>query len=869
MAAQEGPQLSVSGVPSALPKVDEVQEYEKILRISDEIFSGTHPRLKVPPQFVRKVTPRTLQTPPVSNSQVTTAEPSGTSQSKEQQPTPSTTRPANAQAASALSGAPSTSSTVAPSHGTMKTTEIDPIFLTKSDDLIRAEIQLQRQRVERVLRDQLEQKRLEARQRAAAQEAKPDFDVSDVLTKALEIVKPVPPPSDIHGANGNAVPSESFDENSFYSSRAPDSPQHGDQQQPSPVSERQVPTVETEDMAADAPVDSRSDELQRFEAANPSGMDMERQAYTVADKRLPPQKQSHSGPVHAATDKYHQSREPVDTIEEPEYSPPGPDIPPAERRDSREYNRRESFNQRRPAANGRPADRGLNGRRSLSPTNDVRVVRNHITSPAAPQPSRVSPLATARVPSIQQHPRDSRQGYHEERVPTGQDSARTSPEAPGQQLMPRKRRRLQEPTRERPRQVVARRPAADSPEPYIKEEPVSPPPFADIPPTYGQSRPPQGRPVYVDSPRYTPVVDRREPPIREPVYEADRYGRAYEHDGHAEPGMARTVSRLDYRRPVRDDQDLRRVASLHHARQPEYSREYVEPAASVNPRSVRASSYAVVERPTQERARYYDEPVQTYSRRYIPADEPPPPRYRETYVDEEPPPPPPRMMAPPRRRIVVDELGNRYYETLPPPKVQEMPPPPSRMVKVEPYDERAHLPSTSVRATSIVEDPYGDRRYVQEMAPPQTTYRRVADYPRSTLEQRPYAREFDEREPVIRSGSVQVVDYPPPPPRHTTYIDERDLPRERLVRTSSVRPPPIRYEEPREGIQRVQSVHPGGREVSVYMDDEPRRPREYVERPVYAPARPVREERYYEDEDAGRMVLDGTRDVVHRVPQRY
>ncbi|KAL2008598.1 hypothetical protein VTN00DRAFT_6792 [Thermoascus crustaceus] len=855
MAAHEGPQLPVSGVPSAPPKVDEVQEYEKILRISDEIFSGTHPRLKVPQQFVRKVTPRTLQTPPVTNSQVTTAEPSGTSQSKEQQPTPSTTRPANAQAASSsLSDPPSTSAAAAPSRITMKpTSEIDPIFLTKSDDLVRAEIQLQRQRVERVLRDQLDQKRQEARQKASAQEAKPDFDVSNVLTKALEIVKPVPPPSDIHGANGNAAPSDSFDENSFYSSRAPDSPQHGDQQQPSPISERQVHPVDMEDMTADAPVDSRSDELQRFEPANPCGMDMERQAYTVADKRLPPQKQSQNGPAEAAADKYHQTREPVDAFEEPEYSPPGPDIPPAERRDT--------FNQKRPAANGRPADRGHNGRRSLSPANDVRVVRNHITSPAAPQPSRVSPLATAKVPSIQQQHRDSRQGYQVE-LPTGHDSARTSPEAPVQQSMPRKRRRVQEP-RDRPRQVLARRPAVDSPEPYIKEEPVSPPPFADIPPTYGQSRPPQERPVYIDiaSPRYTPVVDRREPPIREPAYEVDRYGRAYEPEGHVEPGIARTVSRLGSRRPMRDDRDLRRVASLHHARQPEYAREAVEPAPNVNPRSVRASSYAVVERPTQ--ARYYDEPVPTYSRRYVPADEPPPsPRFREAYVDEEPPP---RIMAPPRRRIVVDEHGNQYYETLPP-KVQEMPPPPSRVTKVDPYAERAPLRTASVRAPSIAEDPYGDRRYVQEMAPPQTTYRRVTDYPGTTLERRPYARELDEREPVMRSGSVQVVDYP----RHTTYIDERDLPRERLVRMSSVRPPPVaRYEDPREGIQRVQSVRPGGREVSVYVDDEPRRPREYVERPVYAPARPVREERYYEDDDAGRMVLDGTRDVVHRMPQRY
>jgi hypothetical protein len=36
-----------------------------------------------------------------------------------------------------------------------RNSEIDPIFLTKSDDLIRAELQLQRQRLERALRDQV------------------------------------------------------------------------------------------------------------------------------------------------------------------------------------------------------------------------------------------------------------------------------------------------------------------------------------------------------------------------------------------------------------------------------------------------------------------------------------------------------------------------------------------------------------------------------------------------------------------------------------------------------------------------------------------------------------------------------------------
>lgn len=859
MAASDTPPVPVTGAPGALSPVDEVKEYEKILRISDEIFAGTHPRLKVPPQFVRKGPPRTLQTPTTTTT--ASAEPAGTPQAKSVSSAPQATSAAATSSSTAPSAGASTR--VAPKP----TSEIDPIFLTKSDDLIRAEIQLQRQRVERVLREQLEQRKLETRQKASAQEARPDFDVTDVLNKALEIVKPLPP-SDVHGANGTTAPSDPFDENSFYSSRAPDSPQH---EPGSSESERQGPPQDPEGaLPADVPVGRRSDGLPRLEAAEAGvpNPDTQGSLYNATDK--PTLSQSHQQPIPAAApaapaDRYAVPREPEEPLDEPEYSPPEPDIPPAldnnNNRDHHEYYPREASDPRKRSYE-RPAERGRMGQHSFSPASDVRIVRNHITSPAAPQPSRVSPLAMAKMPSVPPHrPQD----YRQERVPTDPYSGRTSPEVPVQPLMPRKRRRLQEP-RDRPGPAAPRRHAADSPEPYIKEEPASPPPFTDVPPASGgRSRPPQERPVYIDvtSPRYTPTIDRREAISRESVYEYDRYGNnARDYDA---PMEARTASRMGTRRPARDNQDLRRVASLHHARQPEVlSREYGEP-----PRSMRASSYAVIERPTHhERARYYEETVPSYTRRYAPVEElPPSPRFRETYVDEEPPPP--RVVEPPPRRIVVDEYGNQYYETVPASKVRAMPPPPpTRVAKVDDYNERAHVRNGSVRATSIVDDPYGDRRYVHEMPPPPpATYRRVVDYPRSVVEERrPYPHPVAEREPAYRSSSV-VVDYAP---RQQTYVEDPEMPRERVVRMSSVRPPANRYDEPREAIpHRVPSVRPGGHEVSGYADDELRQPREYVDRPVYTSGRPVRDERYYEEEDAGRMVLDGSGEGMHRGPQRY
>ena len=858
-------QLPVNGggVDIQQPDLTEVLEYEKILNIHDQIFSGNHPRLQVPPHVVRKVTPRSVQASPVSGSQLPT-EPSAMPKSRGQwasQPSgPWNTQNSKSPSLNDVGAVPHTST----SRVSTKTSSgLDPIFLTKSDDLVRAETQLQRQRVERSLRDQVEHQKMEARQKLILQDANPDFSVSEVLAKAMEMVKP-DEPSEVQGANGNAAASDSFDENSFYSSRAPDSPQQGDQRPASPASERQVHPMDIDDLDADAPVDHRMHEARPHEAVNSYPIDQETRGapFNVGSKRPHSPKQPENAPMREPVRHNYPAQDHADAYEEPEYSPPGPNIP-ASRKASQDHNRRGMGTRRR--ASGRMSGRGGFGRRSMSPPKDVRVVRNHITSPAAPQPSRVSPLAVAKVPSITQIQQD----HHVENSLAGHDSARTSPEPPAQTITSRKRRRMQN-SGDSVRQVPPRQ-ALESPRPFIKEEPVSPPPFADaLPPRAPPSRQAPERPVFLDStsPRFTPVPERREYSQRPSVYEPERYVKRYDLASPVEPNVIRTSSQMGYRRPARDNQDLRRVASLQHARQPEIPQDYPEP--SVHPRSMRATSYAVVERPPQpERtARYYEEPLQPYPRRYIQPDDepaPPPARFRDNYDDMEVEP---RVMGPPQRRIVVDEHGNQYYESALP-KVQQLPP--VRHAKVDSYSERPQVRHGSVRAASIMEDSYGERRYVQEMPPPPAGYRRVSNYAQSAVpERRPYVREYDDKEPVVRGESVQMMDYPPP--RHPpTYIDENGIPREEMVRVSSVRPQPRQYEEPRETIQRVQSVRPAGRAVSVYVDDEARQPREYVpmENSGYGMARPAREERFYADDDGDRMVFDGGRDVVHRLPPRY
>ncbi|EDN10194.1 conserved hypothetical protein [Histoplasma mississippiense (nom. inval.)] len=718
----------VNGHRGNQPDLKEMIEYEKIVNLHDQIFSGNHPRLKVPQHVVRKVTTRSVQTPPLPIVHSIPAEPLEAPQIKTH-PIPSSMQPntlalangstaaaaAPAGAAPAASQAAATSSHSGPSGhlATQKpASEIDPIFLTKSDDLIRAELQLQRQRVERTLRDRIEQRKIEYRLKTCLQEAKPDFDVSEVLREALLLVKPTST-TDLDGANADTAANDSLEDNSFYSSKAPDSPQIGDRTQQLSTAARQDPVRPAEDneIPYEGHVVRQRVEGRNSDSGDRDMMDVEMQEplYNVADKNGP----------------------------------------------------------------------------SRSPEN---------LTPRRPSPSR----------------------YHGREQP---DISRVANEG---------------------------RVADSSDQPYIKPEPVSPLALSDLPlASSSKQRPHHEGPVYVDisSPRYSPVDNRRESGQRR-VYE-EHTDRGYDMGHPIDLSIPRSTSRIAYTKPSRDDQNLRRVASLHNVRQPEYVHDYIEPPTDYQPRLIRATSYAVTDRPApQERVRYYEEPAQPYGRRYISGDVSPPrpSRLRESYPEIEPEP---RVMAPPQRRVVVDADGNRYIEQIatPAPRLQPLSTPSGRFARMESYNEGpSHMATGGIRASSVMEDPYHDRGYSQNMPPPPLTYRRAPapEYPREVVRERPiYAREVDER---------GLADYAPPL-RHATYFED-PLPREDMVRMSSVRPPPSRYGEPsRQPLQRMQSNRPGGREVSVYVDDEPRPRREYapVERAGFATARPVREEQYYDD----------------------
>lgn len=740
-------------LPSEKVAATELVEFEKILKLRDDIFAGKHPRLTVPTHLLRKVSP------------------ASSSASSTQVHAPDQYHPVQlpglgfAQEADDLQP-----KAVVPPPPVTTASGIHPALLTKSDDLVRAETALHRQRLEKQLRDQFEQKRLEYRKKPAPNEAKPDFDISALLTKALEVVKPISLSKDQSDReNGH----ESVDENSFYSSRAPDStPEGGD----------------TSTSSQD------HDVIQEVDAGPATTAQINKQALQddkAVAKRMPnPFHKNQDGTVADADDE----------DEEGEYSPPEAN-PFAPRNGSNGTADPLTDSRGRQIRNYPEQDRA--GRRVASPTDsNLRIVRNHITSPLAPQPSRVSPLAFTKDSIIPQD-RQYVNGHQRMRP----NSPTHSPENIAARPKKRKLDRIEKKAEKRLRKG-------------IKQENVSPPPFHDIQPL-GASKPqPDDRPIVIDEPPQSQEIRQAPAPqyISTPQQPISRQAELLP---ISEP---RILSRTSMRQ--RDDQDLRRVASLHNLRveQPQEQVHYAQGRP-------RATSYVRIDSPAREVARDYafdtERNVQEIRVVRTPA-----PEYRDMYANNEPevryvPEP---MGPPPKERIVMDQYGRRFREI-----VQERASVAPRAGSLYQTRESAapvyryHDELSASRAGSVIVEERPVQRYEHDMPPPRIM--------RPLLEQptTPATREVYEPMSNGRAGSVAI--YERPPTRQIVYADNVQEYRP-SPRISSVRPQPVpsqipgRYEElpARQVVPRAASVRPGPqyREGSSFIDDRAPTRHEYL-----------------------------------------
>lgn len=467
------------------------------------------------------------------------------------------------------------------------------------------------------------------------------------------------------------------------------------------------------------------------------------------------------------------------------------------------------------------------------------VITNNLMHIAAPQPARVSPLAVAGVPGLGQSSvrraqadrivsprlqaqsaltsRANERAMSEESTTSPRNSGQTSPNFPlskKKKTRQRKKKREAEAAAERTRKKHKEYMPAKSPEPYIKPEPVSPPPFTNIPEHQAaNSRPQYQLPpdVEIVSPHeFRPRP--RQPYYQEPIPAAPlRYG-----------SPAATVIRVaspapGYRRSRRDDQDLRRVASIQAAQRPP-SPGYQQTSPVYSPVApYRTASQPYASQSAQASPRYHMEPSRATSTYVRSERSMSPPQVRMSRDGYSHAMPPPNMMAPPApppRRIVVDQYGNQYVAAEEPAHTPAMPPQASRM-SVAPQNryeadvpyERAPSRASVIYTAQAPQSTYGDGD-MSRMGPPPVRRVTVAesegpDY--RAYRQREYSRapepQYYREEPVYMREAM-----PPPPPVHraSVYPPEHNAPPLNYARAYSVRPDAeaVRY------VSRAPSVMP-------------------------------------------------------------
>ncbi|KAI9829333.1 MAG: hypothetical protein M1819_006396 [Sarea resinae] len=906
---------SVYGPRLSDRELKESREYDKILRLRDDVFADRHPRLKIPTRG--KLTTRSLQSPSTSVSISTPRlEPP-----KSSAPAPSEIAPY--QNGYASSHPPTQSNGVVASNiqrsipAKPTSSGIDPILLTKSDDLVRAEIQLQRQRIERALKEEFDQKRNEPRVvKTGYDYPAPDFDLSQVLTKAQEIVPPVDESKVMDTQAAATAASDSFDENSFYSSQVDSSSGRGRESTHEPLGEdHQAQAMDVDGFDADVYSIDHAKAVGQAQPNGPTAVDQNLGPAPFVDKPdRQPQEIILEGETRSPTKAGAQNatRQTIDVQDEEEYSPPEPITPDELRELHRDTDIRIEAAGALPAGPRQLTDRPAQAAprratqkrpRPASPTSpDVPIIRNHLASPLAPQPSRVSPLAVAKGPPIAQEQVDY-QIIRDDQGSRAHEGLRGSPgDANPRPVVSRKRRRRAERAEGRADAEGARkgpgRRLVESPQPYIKEEPLSPPQFANVP----EMRQPA---VYRRTRERIGMEDASPRELRAEAYYEREYESPlavrYEIQSPLSPVQISGPSRTGFRRPERDGQDLRRIASLQYARQPASPPPLVQ-YSPTDIRPVRAASQAFIERPVSvaEQSRYHPETIRPYTTRYVRADRsrsPPPLRERFSPIEQ-----PHLVMAPPPRRIVVDQYGNKYYAD-----VRRSVAPTSRMSEARPYYEQEPVRERVMRAPITEADLYDESSYAQRMAPPSPAPRRVIEQPEyEPLDDRTYReRDYAPRDPNL----VAVREYAERrQPSHLEGAPAAGLGDGRL-RLQSVRPTSHRYEAMREYIPRIQSARPDHQEYAAGMQsqrdssqmvapriirepsvrvDDGRRLAEYLppdgsERISYVPQVPQGGRRFITEESAdvmeyapptGRMIRDvagGTNggDASRRASYRY
>ena len=854
--------------PPTLEEEDDF--YTKVLGLRDAVLAGTHPTITLPASAIAalKSSLITRESPDdasqrVTSSSLTGALANGVSAGTNEAVKSTSMFPG---LPGLGSSAPSTSGPTAPhQHTKPSSAGLDPIFLEKSNSLVRAEGQLKRQRIERELLDNWEKRKsTSSRDKDLLADTPSNISIDAALADAQKRVKPV---TGLRSAPRAASIATSFDENDYYSSQV-QSEWSSD-----------VGSGEAHDQAVGADFEN----LDRHSGAAPASSSRARgkqpiQANGALHSRAenPSVSQNHPPFYINEPDGVHEADD-----EDEEYSPPEPtafdsfydadttmDIQDlaADEDDDSEY---EPGEVTQGSVVVTPYPHNMS---SAQPSPQVPIYRNHLSHIAAPQPNRVSPLAVQKRPSIELELVNGRPEIvskpQKRNAPVQSRPSSASPSGPGTGASARKKKKNNL-NKKRKREVEAtnrsgkrqERQTGQSPlspmyqEPYIKSEPVSPPPFSNVPEaqSYPQRFTNHAAPIQLDPepPRHLP----------QPQYVYASTPR-YDYAPHMPPPtLVRVSSASGHRPPQRDTQDLRRVASLHYAQRPAspaqrvYSpagpytpneRTYAEPQRQASVAAF-GSPHTAAPVPRQESIRLQE--------------------YRESSpAIMAPPPPPPR-------RVVVDQYGNRYYAEAPVLQSRASVAPVGRHPDPELGYERA--PSRMPAPYQVLDHSAQYEPVEPIMAPPPPPARRPQEQPVEYVDSNGYRmREYSSRpvEPIRYSQAPTSPVYqqqpqyeqlpppsarpaprdlhyemPPPPmprPLHEPPPQFVAPPRSYSVRPDGQDAQPITYAPRQASVAPVQYVRhdmaPPARAMSVMPGPEYGAPVYQQQTPSYAPQPAVR-----------------------------
>ncbi|KAH8889708.1 hypothetical protein GQ53DRAFT_782878 [Thozetella sp. PMI_491] len=741
-----------------------LEEYRKIVQLRDEVLSGAHPRIKATP-----VKPGIDDVSlPSSNAVSLVSAPSraqGTKVNGHAAADNSRSYQANAQRASVavpanvpglgmLSGhhAPD-----APKSFVASKPAINPVLLEKSDDLIKAEIQLQRQRLERGLKDQIDQKRAAAKASQQAPEQVSDLNLAEVLSKALMLVQTTATkPTDETAANPSNE-SDSFDDNTFYSSRhdTPETPQVSRIPNEVEVEDEEMREDSYEPQLDSPPLGPVPNPLA---AEPPSPTRAAPSSLNSSIRQLANPASGLGGTVGhyntIATSAANNRAGALQVGLPIEITSSDGSAPASRSEESGNTGVESAANQ----GNLFRINHNLLGQ-ALS-RQDSPVVRAHNLSPIAPQPEHVSPLAVSRQPPLAQGDASARQATPAQVAALRQQaSAGTTPESSPQGSRNERKKKKKKKRAERQAAEAATQ------SPCIKPEPRSPSPL---------NAPPFSRPHKRQRPNHS-----QQPSL------------SYDEPGSAGGGRR---PRHNLQGSTREEQGSNNGASADlrsrdapqtiYLDEPRYDGGY-----SVDPKHSYGSAqgqgppfppYGQEPRPVREA------PLYSYDQRDGPRMGALPgavrersrsPRYDRSAVSLS------STRAP--TRIVIDEFGREYMEpSRPPAVIRETVVSSSRVGEPELRYERIPPPGAAPpRPDTFEQDGVLYRRVSPSYA---SAPRRVITQPETVA---PDYRSYHEREFSARPMLPPGEEYGAPRPRVVT------APREYITRAASVRPPEgVRYE---------------------------------------------------------------------------